>query len=85
MTVAELRDLLATLPGDMSIVLSRDAEGNGHSPLAGGEQSMYLAETTWSGEVYMTPEEIASRPDADPEEDAAPDGAVRVLLLWPVN
>lgn len=34
MTVAELIDQLSALPADALVVLSRDAEGNGYSPLA---------------------------------------------------
>lgn len=89
-TVGELIDYLSTQPRDRLVVLSKDAEGNGHSPLAEVEETMYLAESTWAGEVYPTPEqlaELAARPGSqwDAEEDAAPEDAVRVVVLGPVN
>lgn len=90
MTVKELRDLLQDLPDDMLVVMASDAEGNGHSPLADAAVAMYVANSTWSGDVYLTPEELAAevaKPGSrfDAEDDAAPEEAVRVLLLGPVN
>jgi hypothetical protein len=54
-TCGELADYLATQPRDRKIVLSKDAEGNGFSPLADAGVSMYTADSTWSGSVYLTP------------------------------
>lgn len=85
MTVGDLRKMLADQPDDRPVVLARDAEGNGHSPLAEAIEAMYQAETTWAGEVYPTPEEIADSAGGWSEEDGAPDEAVRVVLLGPVN
>ena len=36
MNVKQLRLLLERLPDDMEIILQKDAEGNGFSPLSGG-------------------------------------------------
>jgi hypothetical protein len=89
-TAGELLDYLATRPRDRKIVLSKDAEGNGFSPLADAGEGMYAAETTWGGSVYLTPEDLAeqiARP-GNPgysDEDAAPDDAERVIVLGPVN
>lgn len=88
MTVKDLRTMLDGLPDDMPVVLSKDAEGNGHSPLAVGGEAMYDAETTWFGEISPTPEDLAAyiaEGTGHTEEDAAPETAVRVLLLEPVN
>lgn len=90
LTVAELRQVLDGLPDDQLVVMASDAEGNSHSPLADAEEAMYVAASTWSGDVYNTPEELAvkaAQPGSgwDAEADAAPDDAVRVLLLGPVN
>lgn len=90
-TVGELKAVLADLPDEMKIVMSRDAEGNGHSPIASAEEGMYLAENAWSGEVYVTSEWLDEKINAESdrggwsEEDRAPEGAERVLVLWPVN
>lgn len=88
-TAGELMDYLATQPRDRKIVLSKDAEGNGYSPLADAGESMYAAESTWSGHCYITPEALAeemSRPGSNwSEDDRAPDDAERVIVLGPVN
>lgn len=57
---------------------------NEFSPLAGYEDAMYVAETTWYGEVYMTNEQIDADPNYD-DEDRPPEDAIKVLVMWPVN
>jgi hypothetical protein len=89
-TVGELLDYLATQPRDRKVVLRKDAEGNGHSPLADAWEAMYAAESTWSGETYVLPEELAELMAGDneqgwSEDDGAPDDAERVVVLGPVN
>ncbi|MFI9154502.1 hypothetical protein [Streptomyces sp. NPDC053367] len=87
MRLADLRAALANLghlPDDTIVVLAKDAEGNGFSPLAEAEDAMYWAETTWSGERYLTEEQ--RRAEANPDDwSEAPDDAVRAVFLWPVN
>lgn len=85
MTVDELRAALDGLPGDMPVVMASDAEGNSHSPLSDATITMYMADSAWSGDVYMTPEERTSKGAAAEDYLAAPDDAVRALLLEPVN
>jgi hypothetical protein len=81
-TCGELADYLATQPRDRKVILSKDAERNGFSPLADAGERMYEATSTWSGEVYQTPEVVAAEPD---DWSDAPDDAERVVLLGPVN
>ena len=60
MNLAELRTQLAQyadLPGETPVVLAEDAEGNGFSPLADASPAMYLAESSFHGEHYMTEEQ----------------------------
>jgi hypothetical protein len=84
LTVADLQAALATLPSDMPVVLAKDGEGNGFSPLASADPAMYAADTTWSGERYMTDEQRHAT--GEPEEySAVPDDAVAALFLWPTN
>jgi hypothetical protein len=72
-TAGQLRAWLADVPDDTPIVLSKDAEGNGFSPLAEAEpDTRYVPESTWSG--YMP---YSNEPD--------PDGTERVVMLWPTN
>jgi hypothetical protein len=51
-----LRDLINEFPEhlDTPIVMSKDSEGNGYSPLSGGWLGNYKADTTWYGEVGMS-------------------------------
>lgn len=91
MTVGELLDALADQPRDRLVIMSKDAEGNGFSPLADVSESMYLPDSTWSGETYPTDEFLDARlsdPDESEgwlEDDRAPADAVRVVELGPVN
>ena len=74
MTVGELCDALDGLPADLEVVMSKDGEGNGFSPLAEVERdARYLADSTWSGE-RITDDEWDNYPDAKP-----------VVCLWPTN
>ena len=86
MTIDELRKQLDALnmPGDTPVILSKDAEGNRFSPAVEAEVAMYAAETTWSGERYMTEEERQATEDPD-EYYEAPEDAVRAVFLWPTN
>lgn len=87
MTLDELRATLAELdhlPGDTPVIMSKDAEGNGFSPLVEVDPGMYLAETTYSGEHYMTEEQRQATDDPD-EYGKAPEESVRAVFLWPTN
>jgi hypothetical protein len=86
MTLAELRAQLdaLNLPDDTPVVLAKDGEGNGFSPAVCADPGMYLADTTYSGEHYMTEEQRLAETDPD-EYSEAPDDAVRAIFLWPTN
>lgn len=84
LTVADLIAQLATLPGDTPVILTKDAEGNGYSPLVQVATGMYLAETTWSGEHYLTEEQRLAETHPD-EWTPAPEEAVFAVFLDPVN
>lgn len=77
MTVGELLDYLSTHPRDQLVVLAKDAEGNGYSPLAAAEDAYYIADSTWSGEV-LSDQDVEAGEEVDP-------AAVRVVVLGPVN
>jgi hypothetical protein len=66
MNVRELIAELQNIDPDIIVVLQKDAEGNGYSPLSGITEAWYFAESTWAGEVYSSP------PTA--EEDQADEG-----------
>lgn len=87
MTLDELRAQLAELghlPGDTIVILAKDAEGNGFSPLTEVEEAMYAADSTYSGERYMTEEQRLAEDDPD-DWSSAPEEAVRAVFLWPTN
>ena len=53
MTVKQLRDMISNLPDSMEIILQKDPEGNGYSPLAGVDADcVYLKDGPVRGEVY---------------------------------
>lgn len=75
-TAGDLRAHLSALPDDTPVILSRDAEGNGYSPLSSVDTTVvYEPESTWSGEVHDTTD-----PDYEPDDRDTP-----VVLLGPVN
>lgn len=75
-TVGALKEALAGVPDDTPVILEKDAEGNGYSPLSGVyTDCVYEAESNWSGEVHSTDDE-----DYEPDERD-----VRVVVLGPVN
>jgi hypothetical protein len=75
MTVKELIMLLLEQDLTLEVVLQKDAEGNGYSPLEGGDPAYYVPTSTWSGEVY----------DEDEEGEELPEDGHRAMILWPVN
>lgn len=68
MTVKELIFDLKRHDPNMQVILQKDAEGNGYSPLSGCDWVMYVP---GSNEVYD-------------ETDDLPNGARKVVVLWPV-
>ena len=55
MTVAELIEALAKLPPTLEVILQKDAEGNGYSPLeAVDAEAIYQPDSTYSGDVVST-------------------------------
>ena len=85
MKVSELIEQLQTMDPDSEVILQKDAEGNGYSPLEGADENcVYIAETTWYGNVYSTnwtPDEA----DMDPDEWAEILAKPRCVVLYPVN
>lgn len=79
LTVRQLRERLADLPGEAIVVLARDGAGSGFSscPEEGIEEGRYLAETACSGLFY-------DGDDPDLDEDLIGEG-VRAICLWPTN
>lgn len=85
MTVKELKNLIKNLPDDMEVILQKDEEGNGYSPLSDSTtDAVYVPEKTWCGEVYnpnWSAEDVCLEED-EWEEFKKRD---RVLVLCPLN
>lgn len=73
-TVKELIQELQKEDPDRVVILSSDAEGNRHSPLAGFDKRAYVEENSWSGEVY-------DEDDCDLEDEKP----VKAVVLFPTN
>jgi len=85
MNVKELKEAIANLPDDMEVILQKDSEGNGYSPLAGADpNTVYVPRNTWSGEIYSTNYE-ASEHCLEEEEWEKLKAGPHALVLFPVN
>ncbi len=88
MTVKELKKFLENLPKEYDkakVILQKDREGNGYSPLAGADfDCIYVPENPWSGEIIST---NWSADDACMDEKEWKDfkKQPRCLVLFPVN
>jgi hypothetical protein len=84
-TARELADELMKLPGDTIVILEKDAEGNGYSPLSSVRTSHYEPVNTYSGELKSSAEDFDN--DGDPDYTYADyiRDATFVIVLGPVN
>lgn len=81
MNVKQLKEELSKYPDNMQILISSDEEGNGFNRLYELAESMWLR-SDWDGDqIYVMPEMIGTH--GYTEEDRAPEGAEKVLVLWP--
>ena len=84
----KVRELIAALQGvdpDAEVILQKDAEGNGYSPLYGADtDSVYVAETTWMGQAYHADSTAEDNGLEDDEWEALKAGP-RCVVLHPVN
>lgn len=85
MKVKELKEEIANLPDDMEIIMQRDSEGNGYSPLSCVDKdAVYIPESTWSGDVYSM-EWSADDACMEDEEWEEIKRKPRCLVLAPIN
>lgn len=85
MNVKELKHAIKNLPDEMEIIIQKDAEGNGYSPLEDVDfDVIYIPDSTWSGDIY--PMEFSAE-DAGIEESEWEKikKKPRALILYPVN
>ncbi len=78
MKVKELIEYLRQCDGEAEVILQKDAEGNGYSPLAGADdEAVYVEENSWEGRAV-------SLEDLD-EEELEDNSYVPCVVLFPVN
>lgn len=84
MTVKDLIEALQKVDQTRIVILQKDSEGNGYSPLSGiDDNAMYEAETTYSGEVRIHHLTDALIKQGFSDEDVG-DGQP-CLVLYPIN
>jgi len=85
MKVKELIAELSEMDPESEVILQKDAEGNGYSPLRGADPDcVYVAENTWSGEVYSL-EYTADDCCMEETEWEALKAGPKCVVLHPVN
>ncbi len=94
-SVGDLVAVLSKMDASLPVVMSQDAEGNGHN-FWSGDAALMMFDGTYNGDVTLTPEdfaEIMAKPEDQREgytEDDVPmepgDGgtAVKAVVLWPI-
>lgn len=85
MTVKELKQALEGVDDSRIVIMSKDEEGNGFSPLAEAstENDVYMADSTWSGEIALKELTPELKEQGYTEEDLG-DGE-DCIVLWPTN
>lgn len=85
MKVSLLLKILKELDPEMEVIIQKDSEGNGYSPLAGADpEGIYVEESSWGGYVY-DPTWGAEGACMDEEEWQEILKLPRALILYPVN
>lgn len=84
MTVGELIAKLKEIDPNRIVIMAKDAEGNGYSPLSDFWIGAYRAETTWMGDVGSEELTEEMRQSGYTEEDVIRDGQPAIILS-PVN
>ena len=85
MNIKQLKESIANLPDEMEVVLQKDSEGNGYSPLAGIDPDVvYIPDSDWSGDVYPM-EWTSDDADMSDKEWEEIKSKPRTLILYPVN
>jgi hypothetical protein len=82
MKVRELIEELKKVDPEREVIMSRDSEGNGHTPLCGFWEGSYVPDSEYSGAVYYD----SMDGDPDPEDVRIPGkdkGATAAIILSP--
>lgn len=80
-TVKTLIKQLSKLDPDAQVILQKDPEGNGYSPLAGSEQAVYSDDTVYSLE-YTHKDNCMEKQEW---EDLKKSKKNKCVVLWPTR
>jgi hypothetical protein len=84
--VKQLIDILKACNSEDEVILAKDSEGNGFSPLASCEACIYVPETTWYGEIHLRELTPKLESCGYSEEDLySGDKGTNAIVLWPIN
>lgn len=83
-TVRELKELLNNYNDNDLVIIQKDEEGNGFSPLYEILDVKYVADTEWSGEVFLRELTQELREIGFTEEDVSESGEDAIVLV-PIN
>ena len=78
MKVKELILKLQNLDPELEVIIQKDPEGNGYSPMSGAEIGQYLPDSPYSG-YCIHPDDL---PDLDEETYKQLE---TVVIFWPIN
>ena len=85
MKVKELLDALVNANPNAEVILQKDSEGNGYSPLRGADlEAVYKPESTWSGSVYSL-KWSAVEAGMEPKDWKKLKSEPTCVVLYPVN
>lgn len=85
MKVKELLQALTQMDPEAEVILQKDSEGNGYSPLAGADpDAVYIALNPWHGDVYST-KWSAGEACMGKSEWEALKAQPRCVVLFPIN
>lgn len=73
MNIKELIEAIKNLNPETEVIVQKDSEGNGFSPLCDVYDMFYMPDNTWQGEVYDK---------NDPDRDMR---AIPCIVLCPTN
>jgi len=89
MKLKKLLQVLNKLPKeylDCEVIIQKDSEGNGYSPLKGADENcVYIPENTWSGSVVGTKDSSAEDNDVTEDEYQELLKRPRAIVLYPVD
>lgn len=82
-TVRDLINALSRFNQDRVIILAKDPEGNGYSPLAGIDEGLYVPTSTWAGDMYYW--DSGDHETMQLYDEILASGGQKALVLGPVN